>query len=477
MACATAVHILLHKNEEPVSAVLWLFIVFTFPLAGMAIYILFGINKVHTIGEKVKIAADLTHGKKTSHIYSAIKRHKDEQKEFKQDDENELSIPKYALMLKKLLPESIPLRGNHIELLEDGTKAYPRMLEEISAAKTSIHLQSFIIMDDPVGRKIFELLEKKAGEGVRVRVIYDKLGSLKAGIKSTLFNIKNPNIKIKSFSLLNLTRPWVVQLRNHRKLIVIDGEKAFVGGINISCDNDYRFSRADKYIHDLHCFIKGPVVGEFQFSFLNDWFYVSGEPLDDLFREEDFPSIRACGDAVIRIVNSGPGQTYAGTEKIFTTAAASAEKYIWIMTPYFVPDPSFWKMLCATAVKGVEIRLIIPEKNNHWYVQFATRSLYAPLIKAGVRIFEKKGPFSHVKAMLVDGDWAVMGSSNYDVRSFKLNYELDFIVSKGSFLNDIHSQFLKEFSRSREISQEELLGKSVFTEILENACALLTPIL
>jgi cardiolipin synthase len=478
MSCATAVHILLNKSNEPVSATLWLFIVFSFPLAGMAVYVLLGINKVYATGEKMRMAREIIHSEKKSPVHSAIKRHLEEQKKYMANASRpETGCPEYAKMFDRILTEAVPLSGNRVELLEDGTKAYPKMLTEMSTAKSSIHLQSFIIMDDPVGREIFNLLGKKANEGVKIKIIYDRFGSLKAGIRSKLFAIKNANVQVRAFSLLNLSSPWTTQLRNHRKLLVIDGEKAFVGGINISRDNDSAFAGKDRYIHDLHCFIRGPAVGELQFSFMRDWFYVTGEKISGLFKEEYFPAVEARGDSIVRVVSSGPGQYDGGTEKIFVTAAACARKYIWIMTPYFVPDISFWKMLRASSAKGVEIRIIVPQKNNHWYVQYATRSLYPNLLEAGIRIFEKKGPFSHAKAMLVDGEWAVMGSSNCDVRSFRLNYELDFIASGGDFLNILHSQFLKEISESEEILFEDVIKKSLSVEIIERACSLLTPIL
>ncbi|HPN83768.1 MAG TPA: cardiolipin synthase [Victivallales bacterium] len=475
MAFATASHILMNKREEPVSSVLWIFIVFTFPVAGILLYLIFGINKLFTNEEKMKLATELIRTEKRTPLHEVIRRHLEEQKKYAYRETFEGEYQKYYKMLDRLLPETVPLSGNKIELLIDGTKAYPRMLEEISRAENSIHLQSFIIMDDAVGREIFDLLEKKSKEGVKTKIIYDRFGSFKAGTR--FFKVGMENLKIKPFSFFNLNRPAGIQLRNHRKLMVIDGKRAFIGGINISSDNDREFASKDKYIHDLHCFIEGPAVGEFQFSFLNDWLYVSGENISNLFREEYFPEIKTQGQSVVRVVNTGPGQCEHGTEKLFTAAATCAENYIWIITPYFIPDIPFWKMLCAASSRGVEIRLIVPKKNNHWYVQYATENLYPILIDAGVRIFEKTGPFSHAKATLVDGTWAMMGSSNCDVRSFRLNYELDFVASGGDFVEELHSQFMKEMSESQELSYQDVINGKFFHEVLRRACSLLTPIL
>ncbi len=475
MAVATALHILHNKREEPVSSVLWLFIVFTFPLAGIIFYLLFGVNKVYTIGERVKDAAEKLRRKRREQIHSALKRHIEVQRRYASPRISGRDYPRYCKMLDRLLPESLPLARNSVELLIDGTKAYPRMLDEISKARNSVHLQSFIIMDDAVGREIFDLLEEKSRQGVRVKVIYDRFGSLKAGHR--LFKFGGGNFQTKPFSILNLSRPFAIQLRNHRKLMVIDGDRAFVGGINISSDNDDKFSAKDRYIHDLHCLIRGPAVGEFQYAFLNDWHYVSGKDIASFISDDLFPLIEPQGESTLRVVASGPGQCDNGTERIFTTAAAAAESSIWMMTPYFVPDIPFWKMLCAASARGVDIRLIVPRRNNHWYVQYATENLYPTLLDAGIRIFLKNGPFSHAKAMLVDGSWAVMGSSNCDVRSFKLNYELDFIASGGDFISVLHSQFAAEMKDSTELDISDTINRGFAREMLCRASSLLTPVL
>jgi cardiolipin synthase len=474
-----AVHIVLNKHGEPPAAVAWLIIVVSFPIAGTLLYILFGINKMYTRGIQIKIANDLVSSHKNNPDHQPINRYLIEQTKFILKPAGQSDYPPYLMSLDRQLPDTEPLIGNRIELLLDGTKAYPKMLEEIDKAKNSIHLQSFIIMHDLVGKSILNRLEAKAAEGVKVRVIYDKFGSAKA-LTSFLFRYfgkKIPNFEIRSFSPFNLKSPWSIQLRNHRKLLVIDGKTAFVGGINISSDNVTSIRNPYHYIHDLHCMINGPAVGEFQVSFLRDWHYVSATHPAHLFIEENFPLPEKCGDSIVRVIDTGPGQNHEAIEKVFFTAFSTAQRYVWLMTPYFVPDKPFIKMICATVARGVEVRIIVPRKNNHWYVQYATQSLFENLLESGVKIYEKEGAFSHAKAMLVDGSWAVMGSSNCDVRSFKLNFELDFAVMQGDFLDMLHSQFQKEISESGEVQFENVLNKKLSRQILENTCSLLIPVL
>jgi len=475
METATAIHILYNKREEHVSAVFWLLVVYSFPIAGIIFYVLFGINRVFTEGKKIKTASIKFREEKTRQMHNAFRRHLKIQKTHLLVENIGWDYPDYLKMFDRLLPQTLPLKGNKIELLIDGTRAYPKMLEEIEKAQNSIHLQSFIIMDDPIGRTIFDALYRKSKEGVKVKVIYDRFGSLRAGSK--LFQMQNENFRARPFSIINLSRPFAIQLRNHRKLLVIDGKRAFIGGINISSENDIKFSSKDKYIHDLHCFIEGPAVGDFQYSFLNDWHYVSKEDFSVFLSEDFFPELDECGDSVIRVVPSGPGQCDNGTEKAFTVAAFTAKRSLWIMTPYFVPDIPYWKMLCAISAKGVDVRIIIPHKNNHWYVQFATENLFPVLLDVGIRIFLKKGPFSHAKATLIDNSWAIMGSSNFDVRSFKLNYELDFVATSGDFINVLHGQFLQEIEDSDEVLATDVIKRKFSKEMLCRACSLFTPVL
>lgn len=336
-------------------------------------------------------------------------------------------------------------------------------------------------MNDEIGKAIFDLLARKASDGVKVKVIYDRFGSSHA-IMSHFFRKysgKIPNLQIKSFMRINLFTPWRIQLRNHRKLLVVDGKTAFIGGINISSNNITGIdSTKYKYIHDLHCRIEGTAVGELQFSFLRDWCYATDFPPSRIFTEENFPALDAVsGDSTVRIIDTGPGQNPEASQKVFFTAASAAQKYIWIMTPYFVPDKPFISALGMAAARGVDVKLIVPRNNNHWFVDFACKSLYEKLISNGIRIFEKMGSFSHVKAMIVDGEWIMMGSSNCDVRSFRLNFELDFVAYGGEFISDVREQFLKELYESIEVLPSDLKDKKFLREIAENICSLLTPIL
>ena len=212
-----------------------------------------------------------------------------------------------------MIPGTIPLTGNRLELLCDGSAAYPAMIECIRSARHNINMQTFIFADDRIGRIMMGELKKKAQEGVQVRVICDRFGSFKS-----LFSLfflpylkKTPNLKMIPFSNASLLTPWRIQLRNHRKLLIVDGRTAFIGGLNISEENFKWMTSPEKEIHDFHCRLTGPSVGELQYAFLCDWFYASHKKnKEDLFTRDYFPMPEKCGDSIVRAVASGHGYLF-----------------------------------------------------------------------------------------------------------------------------------------------------------------------
>ena len=475
-----AIHIILNKRDEPERTLLWLLTVFSFPLFGVVLYLVAGINRRETLGFKIEAsgaAFDATRGSMI--LKTATTKLSRTDLFISKEYEEGVKTISHRVTLDRMLPDTCPLSGNSVELLCDGAMTYPMMLDAIRQAKSSIHLESFIIANDSVGKMLFDALEERARADVKVKVIYDRFGSFPAflGHFFKRYSHKDPNFKIVPFSHANLLTPWRVQLRNHRKLLIVDGDIAFLGGINISSENIDSASGAVRGIHDFHCKIRGPAVGELQLAFLRDWCYAARRDARSLIVEEYFPVSRICGNNVVRAVCSGHGHLFEGTEKVFYTAMCTAKKSIWIMTPYFVPDKPFVKAMRMASMRGVDIRVIIPKNNNHFYMKLAAKSLYDPLLADGVRIFERSGPFTHAKAMLVDADWAFLGSSNCDVRSFRLNYELDLVITSGSFINSLREQLEAELAESTEVVMEDLLHRRLPDKIAENVCALFTPVL
>ncbi len=469
-----AADIIYTQRDETDRTLLWLLLLATQPVIGFLLYILFGRSRKDTVGRRIAFSAvefrrKIRSRTKRKDYFSAIA-------EFLPDYSLFNDTYKTSRTLDRLLPETMPLKGNKIELLHDGTDAYPAMIEAIRNANQRIYLQSFIIANDSAGETLFHELRKKAEQDVEIRVLYDGFGSFFPSFSKLFRNSKKdlPNFQIRPFSLSNRPAQWNLQLRNHRKLLITDSDVAFMGGINISHKN--LAHRSDRFIHDLHFKVEGPAVMELLAVFLRDWYYVTkgNDPCFHNFTPQ-LPEWK--GDTIMRVVASGFGQLPEGSANVFQTAAATAEDSLWIISPYFVPDAPFVKALCMAAARGVDVRIIVPNLNNHFYVKMASRSLYSNLLSSGVRIFEREKIFVHTKAMLVDRKWAMIGSSNCDIRSFRLNLELDAVIRGEQITKELYEFFKSEMADSSEIFLSDVEQKNYLIRVVENICGLFAPVL
>ena len=474
-------YILYRKTGDAMSTAFWLTLAAVFPLGGFVLFLFFGVPgrkrmefQIAAISSRLRYRAG-----RQQMLTSAVEQLDRALNKFISDGPADGTDRN--LMLDRLFPEAPLLSGNHTELLVDGTEAYPRMLEDICNAKVSIRLQSFILMGDSTGLQFLEALEAKAAEGVDVKVMYDSFGSFKSLFSKRfrrLLRIRQANMEIRAFSQLNLFAPWLFQMRNHRKLLVIDGRIAYTGGINISEENERREDvPANRYIHDLHCRITGPAVSQLAMTFFRDWAYIHRKNPGRFTVPGELALPENCGEDALRVIPSGPGNCYQGTKELFYTAAMQARKSLTILTPYFVPGTHYVELLCMTAARGVEVQIIVPKNNNHLFVDLAARSMYGRLLEYGVRIYEKKGNFSHIKALLGDGAWGFMGSSNCDNRSFRLNYELDFWFDGGPAAEALDFEIHQELQNCDEVTLQDTDRKGILSRLAENTCALLSPIL
>ncbi len=475
---AVMVHILISKHENPQQSTFWLLLVAFVPVFGVIFYLIFGITRLEHVRNVVLSLKDTLSGE-SSNAGRNFDRVRRELAAFRITPEQANSCRMRTL--DRLFPENPALNGNHLEMLRDGTAVYPRMLADIREARHCIRMQSFILNSDEVGQAFMAALEERAQAGVDVKVLFDSFGSFKSYFshyfRSRLF-LRQKNFQIRAFSPVNLFAPWKFQLRNHRKLLIVDGRVAYVGGVNISAENE-RLKRVppSRYIHDLHCRITGPAVSQFTFSFFHDWVYTIRRHWRECTLPEDFPVPEKTGNATLRVLPSGPGNIFEGTRQLFFSAAALAERELWILTPYLVPGGDYIDALCMAAARGVSVRIVVPAVNNHFLVDCAARNYYRKLLDSGVMIYEKRGIFSHAKALLVDSEWGFMGSSNCDSRSFRLNFELDFCFEGSNFVPDLCNQFLREFAGSRKLTPMRLARRRLWRKMLEYFAALFTPVL
>ena len=470
-------HALRHRRRAD-STLLWLFVTWSLPVIGALLYAMFGVDRVPRErwqrGVQRRVRMDGARDATTDDVLPEAYWRSMGRAAATPPDEwsRELDRPLAAML------ENYPLLGgNRITPLLTGDEAFPKMLEAIREARHHVHLQSFIIGNDDVGREFLDAVAEKARAGVRVRVLYDRFGSSHA-LWGGLFRKyrRTPNLAIAGWTQSNLFRKQLhFNLRNHRKALIVDGRIGFMGGVNL---NEYSRSRPGQpAIQDYHFRLLGPVVQELQYSFLRDWHVMTEEDPEQLLSAEHFRRLKEEGPALARVVNSGPSSDLRVAVDVFFNAVNEAREQVLIITPYFLPSEDLLRALRLAALRGVRVQLVVPEKSNHWYTTWAGRATYEDLLEAGVRIYERPPPFMHAKALVVDDRLGVVGSANWDFRSLYSNYETLLTAYDPDFAATLKRMMSEDLHASREVEWPAFQNRSIRQRYLENACGLLAPLL
>ncbi len=373
-----------------------------------------------------------------------------------------------------------PLTGNNsVKLLINGEEKFPTLLEALESATSHIHLEYYIYENDETGNSIVDVLIKKARQGVEVRFMYDDFGS--RGLNRHFIRKLEENgietvpfYKIKWYALVNR-----LNYRNHRKIIVIDGKKSFIGGTNIS--DRYRNDTQPEnslYWRDTHLMIDGPATFFLQYLFLCDWNFSAKSKLQfgsDYFPM--FPEESEIRDELVQIVSSGPDSKLPVIFYSLLEAIGSAKERVLITSPYFIPGESLMDALIIAAKSGVIIKLLIPGVSDSMIVNSAARSYYTDLLKHGIRVFEYQKGFVHSKAMIIDDNLAVVGSANMDYRSFDLNFEVNAMLYSKTITKQLQEAFNNDLKHSREINSTDWLNRPKYIHLFEKLVRLLAPIL
>jgi cardiolipin synthase len=357
--------------------------------------------------------------------------------------------------------------GNRVRLLEDGPATYQAMFEAINAARDHINLETYIFEDDEVGRKFADALLARQAAGVQVHLIYDSVGSIKTP-REFFERLRQGGVRVLEFNPVNpLTarRGWQINNRDHRKLMVADGRIAFVGGINISdvyssgssATRSQGPDRKRTNWRDTHVSIEGPVVAEFQKLFIETWEKGKGDAMP---ARNYFPPLKPSGKDIVRAVDSVAGEAASPIYATFVSAVDSAQDHVHITVAYFIPDPQSLEALKDAARRGVDVKLILPSHTDFWAVFHAGRSYYDELLRAGIKIYERRGALLHAKSVLVDGVWSTVGSSNWDPRSFLHNNELNAVVLGREFAREMRVMFDKDLANSDRIELEQWRRRS-----------------
>ena len=450
--------IILTKNKKTSETIAWILVVLSIPFFGILLFILLG-NVYFT---KKKLPKDCN-----STFYEYMKLNK---KDILNENNSSVSDFKELILFISKINQSIFSKDNDITLFTDGREKYESLFNDILSAKYSINIEYFIIRNDRMGKEFIELLSKKAKEGITVNLLYDELGSLKTTIKLFKPLIESGGNVYRFFHSLgiNLIK---ANNRNHRKIAIIDGKIGYLGGMNIGLE--YMGLKKLTPWRDTHIKIKGSAVYSLQARFLNDLILCSKNFNTDY--KKYFPAIDFKGNKCMQIVTSNPEKQTEEIKNSFIKMINLAKKSIYIQTPYFVPDETFLSALKLAAMSGVDIRIMIPGKPDKKYVYYITASYIEELLSYGIKVYLHKG-FLHAKTIVTDCEVTSIGTSNFDIRSFLLNYEVNAFIYDKSFSLDYVHTFLSDIENCHLITCEEFSKRSLIRKTAEKFLRLLSPL-
>ena len=452
VALWATVHLLLHKRDVG-SALGWIGLVWLAPFTGGLLYFVLGINRVRRRAQQLR----RDHRSRTHESGGA---------------DTDRSDPLQPLQrgIGRVSRRTLEA-GNGLTTFQNGDQAFPMMIAAIEAAQTSIGLSSYIMRVDGTGTRFIRALQAARERGVEIRVIVDGLGS--GWLLSPAYHaLRKAGLRAGRF--LHSPLPWrmpLVNLRSHKKILVVDGTIGFTGGMNIA-DENVMATTPRKPVQDTHFRITGPVVAQLVDAFAVDWAFVDGE---ELAGPAWFPHLEPNGPAKARVITSGPDQDVEKIEFAVLQAVACARSSIYVMTPYFLPDERLNTALALAAMRGVAVHVVMPQRSNHVAVDWAARQNIGAMLKDGVNVWLSLPPFRHTKIMVVDGEWSLIGSSNWDMRSFRLNFELCMEFYDGGIAQ--HLQHFVTAHRGPALTNKTLRERPLPERLRDAAVRLMMPYL
>ncbi|MBP1965146.1 cardiolipin synthase [Paenibacillus aceris] len=457
--------ILIGEYKRPAKTVAWLVVLFIFPIIGFIMY--YFLAKEYSQRKIVK-RRGRRKSEENRHQWMDLESHTQEGKE----QRYQLYEDSRLCGMLHNIPGSAISPNNRVEVLRNADVTYEAMLKAIEKATEHIHFEFYTIRHDETGMRFQEALIRKAMEGVKVRVIYDGIGSYSLS-KAYINRCKQAGIEIYPF-----LRPLIaffdkrMNYRNHRKIIVIDGLVGFVGGINIG--NEYLGGDPKLgFWRDTHLQLHGDSVYYLQQTFMTDWLFVSSERLADnsLFPEHDEPR-----SSLVQVISSGPDAYWDAIQEMFFAGIVAAKKRIYMTTPYFIPDASITMALKTAVISGVDVRIILPYKADSRIVQYASRSYLLELMQAGVQFYLYHEGFMHAKVMIIDHIMATVGTANVDMRSFFSNFELNAVMFNRDVIDRLEADFLMDLKGCKELKLSEFEQRSRVEKIKEVVARLLSPL-
>lgn len=460
--------VVVFERRNPVATVAWILLLVFVPILGFLMYIFLGQNlqrkklfylKEEEEHELLSLLAgqDVSLQKNTLHF-------------------NDPRTREYLdlVYLQMVSNYSLLTQDNKVEVFHEGEELFNRILSSLKKAQHYIHMEYFIIRNDSLGQHIMNILAEKARQGVEVKLLYDGMGSIRL---SPRFFRKLHEAGGRSAAFFPPFLPYInvrVNYRNHRKILIIDGDEAYVGGFNVG-DEYIGVSPRFGYWRDIHLNIRGSAIDSLEMRFLLDWRFAARDPLSET--DFYFPTRKPEGSSALQIVSSGPDMNYPAIKNGYLKLINKAKRNVYIETPYLIPDDSILEALKIAALSGVDVRLMIPYKPDHFYVHWASLSYVGELLEAGVRCYQYQKGFLHSKMVCTDGFASSVGTANLDIRSFELNFEVNAFIYDEEIGRQLEENFLSTLEDCIEITREAYAARPMRVRFKEGLFRLLSPIL
>jgi cardiolipin synthase len=448
-------HAVIYKRDSR-SASIWVVLVWVMPAVGPLLYLLMGINRVQ---------------RRATRLRRAMVRHRSSAQI--RAEEPGTHLAPVARLMNQVVPERPLLAGNAIEDLVDGAQAYPAMLEAIESARSSIMFASYIFDSDGIGAEFVDALIRAHRRGVAVRVLVDDVD-----VRFSRRPVNKP-LRLAGVPVGVFNPPFVparlnaMHLRNHRKILVVDGALGFTGGMNV----DKRYWRPEapgEAFRDLHFRLRGPVVAQLAEVFADDWQFTTDEALRGA---PWFPPLEPAGNALARAIDDGPDGTAERLRWALVGGLTAAQRSVRVVTPYFIPDGSLITALDAAAMRGVEVDILLPQVSDLPHVHWAAFGQLWQVLQRGCRVWTSPPPFDHSKLMVVDGAWTLLGSANWDARSLRLNFELNVECYSVEFGARMDGLVQARINGARRVTQADLDARSMPVKLRDGIARLFAPFL
>jgi cardiolipin synthase len=448
-------HAVIYKRESR-SAALWVIVIWVMPALGPILYLLMGVNRVQ---------------RRAARLRSAMVRHRADPPPVA-DEPSGTHLAPLARMLNNVMDRPL-VAGNSVEALVDGAQAYPAMLEAIESARGSIMLASYIFNGDGIGAQFVDALARAAQRGVEVRVLIDDV-DVRFTRNSAAKPLARAGVRVGIFNPpIVPARMNAVHLRNHRKILVVDGVLGFTGGMNV--DRRYWNPHAPgEAYRDLHFRLRGPVVAQLGEVFADDWQFATGEALRGA---PWFMPLEAAGEVLARCIDDGPDDSAEPLRWSIVAGLNQAQRSVRVLTPYFVPDSALITALDVAAMRGVEVDIVLPARSDLPHVHWAAWGQLWQVLERGCRVWKSPGPFDHSKLMVVDGAWTLLGSANWDARSLRLNFELNVECYSIEFGARMEGLVSSRLGVAQPVTLSEVNARSLPVKLRDGVARLFAPFL